>query len=330
MPKSRGQKQKILHIAQFLLEQTDENHPATLQDIIFYLQRAGISAERKSLYDDLEALRTFGLDIICTRGKQTGYFIGDRTFQLPEIRLLVDAVQSSRFLTEKKSEALIRKLQTLLSRQEAKALSRTVLVAGRIKTMNESVYHTVDAISSAIEQKKQIRFRYFEWDVNGEKKFRHDGAFYTASPYFLIWDDENYYLVALAEDGRKKHFRVDKMTGIETLDKARAGEESFALQDPGEYEKKTFGMFGGKEERVTLRCHETLAGVFFDRFGTSIVTRKREDGFEVTLPLVVSPPLLSWLMGFGERVRIVSPQWVREEFCSLARRALQGYEEVEQ
>ncbi|MBR7166087.1 MAG: WYL domain-containing protein, partial [Clostridia bacterium] len=191
-----------------------------------------------------------------------GYFIGDRTFQPSEVRLLVDAVQSSRFLTRKKSEALIRKLQTLVSRREAKEMGHNVYVAGRIKTMNESIYTNVDAIGAATRNGKKLRFRYFDWNTAGERVFRREGGYYTVSPFFLIWDDENYYLVAVEEEsGEKRHFRVDKMVNLQPLEEDREGEALFEGHDPAEYEKRTFGMYGGKEERVTLWCHESLAGV---------------------------------------------------------------------
>ena len=328
MPRSSRQKQKILYLARYLLEETDEEKPATLEELIRYLGHQGISAERKSLYADIEELRSFGLDVICTRSKRVGYFIGDRTFQPSEVRLLVDAVQSSRFLTRKKSEALIRKLQTLVSRREAKEMGHNVYVAGRIKTMNESIYTNVDAIGAATRNGKKLRFRYFDWNTAGERVFRREGGYYTVSPFFLIWDDENYYLVAVEEEsGEKRHFRVDKMVNLQPLEEDREGEALFEGHDPAEYEKRTFGMYGGKEERVTLWCHESLAGVFYDRFGGELVTRKAAGGFEVSLPVQISPVFYSWLMGFGDRVRILSPAFVVTEFCDLARRVLGAYEE---
>ena len=199
------------------MEESDEKHPATMEGILRHLSTQGITAERKSVYADIEELRTLGLDIICTRGKSTGYFIGERRFQLPEVRLLVDAVQSSRFLTRKKSEELIGKLQSLVSRHEAKSLARNVFVADRVKTMNESIYRNVDAVSCAVEEEKMICFTYFEWDRKGEKKLRRGGEPYVASPYFLLWDNQNYYLVAKEEkSGEMRHFRVDKMLSITT------------------------------------------------------------------------------------------------------------------
>ncbi len=330
MPRSSRQKQKLIYLARFLMEETDEKHPVTMEQMIRHLSEAGIAAERKSIYADLEELRLAGLDVICTKGRNTGYFIGDRRFQLPEVRLLVDAVQSSRFLTRKKSEELIGKLQSLVSRHEAKNLARNVFVAGRIKTMNESIYRNVDAVGGAIEEKKKIRFTYFEWDQKGEKKLRRGGEPYIASPYFLLWDNENYYLVAKEEkSGQLRHFRVDKMLSITALDLPCEEKSSSLAEMAAGYENKSFGMFGGKEERVTLWCQESLVGVFYDRFGSSLVTRKAEGGFEMSLPVMVSPMFFSWLMGFSGRVKVLSPEPVRQAFLEQLHSILSVYEEKE-
>lgn len=330
MPRSSRQKQKILYLAKFFLEETDEEHPATMADILAYLSRAGIEAERKSIYADLEELSLFGLDIVTLRGRGGGYFLGERAFQLPEVRLLVDAVQSSRFLTRKKSEELIKKLRALTSRHQSSAISHTVSVSGRIKTMNESIYRNVDAIAGAIELGRKLRFRYFEWSPQGEKRLRRDGEYYVVSPYFLIWDNENYYLVAAEEkSGEKRHFRVDKMLNIEELDALREGKELFRDLSPADYENQSFGMYGGKEERVTLWWKESLSGVFYDRFGKEMTVRKAEGGYVSSHKLMVSPVFYSFLMGFGSDVKILSPDWVQKEFCDLARRSLAPYESEE-
>ena len=330
MPRSSRQKQKILYLAKFFLEETDQEHPATMADILAYLSRAGIEAERKSIYADLEELSLFGLDVVTLRGRGGGYFLGERDFQLPEVRLLVDAVQSSRFLTRKKSEELIRKLRGLTSRHQSSALSHTVSVAGRIKTMNESIYRNVDTIGCAIEDNRKIRFRYFEWSPEGEKRLRRQGEPYTVSPYFLIWDNENYYLIAAEENsGEKRHFRVDKMLSIETTALPREGKELFGDLTPADYENRSFGMYGGKEERVTLRWNNSLSGVFYDRFGKDQTVRKDGDGFISSHRLMVSPVFYSFLMGFGSDVKILSPQWVQKEFCDLARKSLALYEREE-
>ncbi len=327
MPKSFGQKQKILLLAKFLLEESDDEHPVSVAEMIAHLKNGGISAERKSIYADLEALSACGMDIVQVKGKKTGYFVGERHFQLPELRLLVDAVQSSRFLTRKKSEELIGKLEGLASRHEGKKLSHQVFVAGRIKTMNESIYRNVDTLSLAIGENKKIEFHYFEWAPDGSRRYRRGGEKYIASPFHLVWADENYYLIALTEGGEKRHFRVDKMEKITLSPEEREGEEAFLDFDPALYEKKAFGMFGGKEERVTLFCRENACGVIFDRFGGEVPVRKAEGGVLVTVPVLVSPLFYSFVMSFGRSMRIESPQWVKEEFLTLARDAISAYEE---
>lgn len=329
MAKSSGQKAKLLELARFLLRETDENHPAPLERILRHLESCGISAERKSLYADMEELRLQGLDVVYEKGKNGGYFIGGRAFELPEVRLLVDAVQSSRFLTEKKSTQLIEKLSGLVSRHEAKEIHRHVKVVGRIKTMNESIYRNVDAISRAMEEDRQIRFSYFEWTAEGEKKFRRGGATYTASPFHLIWDDENYYLIAFDGDKKeKRHFRVDKMARLRVTDTPREGGEMLAELDAAAYEKKNFGMYNGREEYVTLLVAEELAGIFYDRFGR-LVTRRREGAFEVTVSVAVGPVFYGFLAAFGGGVEILSPASVREEYRALLQGALKGREREE-
>ena len=330
MPKSTGQKLKILYLAKFFLEETDENHIATMPQILSYLKRAGIEAERKSIYSDMEDLELFGLDIVRLKGKNGGYFLGERKFQLPEVRLLVDAVQSSRFLTRKKSEELIDKLRSLASRHDAGTLGHNVFVSGRVKTMNESIYLTVDTLSLAIEEDKMVRFSYFEWDIDGNKQLRREGEGYVVSPYYLLWDDEKYYLVAIDDKtGEKRHFRIDKMEKITLLSEKRKGKELFSSFNPAEYENKSFGMFGGKEERVTLWWDNSLAGVFYDRFGKDATLRKVEDGFLSSHSVLVSPVFYSFLMSFGDRVRIVKPDWVRKDFCTHTENILSSYHKEE-
>jgi len=215
----------------------------------------------------------------------------------------------------------------LVSRHQGKSLSRTVFVANRIKTENETIYLNVDGIHRAIEEDRQICFRYFERDLSGRKRYRREGGEYTVSPYHLVWDDENYYLIAVEEEsGKKRHYRVDKMTDVRQTEKPRQGKEEFLNFDPAAYEKKLFGMFNGAEETVTLLCHGSLAGVFYDRFGENLVLRKRGEDFEVTLSVLVSPVFFSWLAGFGNRVRILSPENVREGFCRLLKEAISSYE----
>ena len=238
MARSANQKLKLLYLLRFLQRQSDERHPVTVADMIEELSQHDIAAERKSIYDDLETLRSFGADIVQQRGKQTGYYIGQRDFELPELKLLVDSIQSSKFITEKKTVSLIRKLENLASVHDARMLERQVYVRNRVKSMNESVYYNVDEISNAINRDRMIRFRYFEFTVEKERQYRRGVAGYVLSPFALMWDDENYYMLAWdAEEARMKHFRVDKMSAISTLETARQGKEAFRDTDMSAYSK---------------------------------------------------------------------------------------------
>jgi len=239
MPKSPNQKLKLLYLMEILLQQTDERHPMTVPEMISELARHGVAAERKSIYNDLESLRTFGLDIVQTKSRTTGYYIGARSFEVPELKLLVDSVQSSKFITHKKTLALIKKIEGLASIYDAQLLQRQVYVRGRVKSMNESVYYNVDEIADAISRDRQIRFHYFEYTIDKQRHYRKDGAFYIVSPMALMWDNENYYLLAWdAEAQLRKHYRVDKMTDISALDAPREGMEDFSEQDLSAYTKK--------------------------------------------------------------------------------------------
>ncbi len=327
MAKQPNQKLKLLYLLKILKENTDEDHALTMAQLIELLDGCGVSAERKSIYDDLEALRTFGVEIEMTPTRTVGYYIAERDFSLPELKLLVDAVQSSKFITTKKSLELIGKIENLASRHEASQLQRQVFVQNRIKTMNESIYYNVDFIHSAISRNVQIGFRYFMWDLHGERVLRRDGAEYTVSPWALTWDDENYYLVAYEEAEQKiKHYRVDKMMRIRLLDTARTGQDVFAKFDTAVYSKKIFGMYGGEEKLVKLRCARHLAGVIIDRFGKDSMLVEDGDGFTVTVHVFESPTFLSWVMGFGRDMQVLSPESTREALARQARDVLSLYE----
>lgn len=327
MARSANQKLKCLYLRQFLLENTDEAHPVTVSQMIDYLARHDIAAERKSIYDDIDGLRSYGLDVEYRKAQDGGYFIANREFQLPELKLLVDAVQSSKFLSLRKSNELIAKLEKLASRHEAQALRRQVYVTHRIKNMNESIYYNVDALHSAIAAGSRITFRYFDWDMNGKKKYRHEGKRYRISPWALLWDDENYYLVGYdAEHAERRHYRVDKMESITQTGEERLGKELFAGFDPAAYSRKVFGMYGGEPQKVTLRFESSMSNIVFDRFGRELIlTPDREGGFTVTVEVVPSPQFFAWLTGLGAPVKILSPQPIVQQFCDYLQSVLDAY-----
>ena len=313
MARSSFQKLKILYIMEYLLRNTDEGHPVTVARLIAELESHGISAERKSIYDDIESLREYGLDIIQSgAGKGSGYYVASRDFELPELKLLVDSVQSSKFITHKKTLSLIKKIEGLASVYEAQLLRRQVYVKNRIKTMNESIYYNVDEVHRGIAENRKIRFHYFEYTVQKERRFRKDGAWYVMSPFALSWDDENYYLVAFdSAAGVIKHFRVDKMADIEVTEEERDGQEIYAALDMGVYARKTFGMFTGEEVSVQMRFENDLVGVVLDRLGRDVMlVPDGDDHFTVRTEIVVSPQFFAWLLGFGRKAKLLGPESV--------------------
>ena len=321
MAKGPNQKLKLLYLMRYLLQNSDEAHPVSIAQMIAELEKHGISAERKSIYDDLEALRTFGLDLVQIKGRTTGYYIGQRDFELPELKLLVDIVQSSKFITHKKTLSLIKKIEGLASVYDAQLLQRQVYVRNRVKSMNESVYYNVDEISGAISRDRAIRFNYFEFDVNKQRRYRHGGKLYEISPFALMWDDENYYMLGYdAQAGKFKHYRVDKMTNIESAETERSGKELFAGMDMSSYSKQVFGMFTGSEQTVKLRFENRLAGAVIDRFGKEVMLiPDGNEHFTVSADIAVSPQFYAWVFGFGTAVEILSPESARDEIAQLAK-----------
>lgn len=328
MPKSYGQKIRLLYVMQALWKKTDSEHEITTAELIAYLKLCNITADRKTIYDDIERLRDFGFDIDTRAGKDGGHRLLSRSFELSELVLLADAVQSSRFITEKKSEALISKLSSLTSVYEGKSIGRQVHVSGRIKSMEETIFYNVDIIHNAISNDCQISFTYYDWNAEKQRVERHGGAPYTVSPHALCWDDENYYLIAYDENAATlKHYRVDKMAKISLTDRKRTGKEQVADFDIGAYSGKLFGMFNGRECYVTLRCNNRRAGVVIDRFGTSVPFRKVDkEHFELTVRVMLSSHFYTWLMNFGGDIVITSPDFAIDELKAVARQTLSAYE----
>lgn len=327
MAKSSKQKLKLLYLLRFLMQYSDEDHPLSTAQLIAELAENGISAERKSIYADIEELRLFGIDIIQVKGKNGGYYIGERDFELPELKLLVDSVQSSKFITQEKTYKLIKKIENLAGVYDGQLLQRQVYVKNRVKSMNESIYYAVDAVSDAINQNKKIRYRYFEYTVDKERRFRHDGAFYEVSPFALVWDDENYYMLAWDSDSEKlKHYRVDKMSDVSVTESKREGTEIFETVDMSAYTKTVFGMFGGEEQRVKIRFANHLVGVVLDRFGRdTIIIKDGEGHFTVSVNVVVSGQFLAWVFAFGDEAEIISPESVRSEMKTCAEAVIKKY-----
>lgn len=315
MAEASTQKKRFFYLMKILEEDTDEGHGITMPEILEELQQKGIRADRKAIYSDIETLRECGMDILHEQeGGKYLYRLASREFELPELKLLVDSVQASKFISERKSRDLIRKLETLTSVYEAKQLHRQVLIAGRVKTVNESIYYSVDRLHTAINADRRIRFQYFQWNAEKEMVLRHDGAWYDVSPWHLMWDDDNYYLIGYDHScGEIRHYRVDKMLHLEITDEPREGAEAFRDFDAAAYSKSMFGMYRGEQKTVTMVCRDDLAGVLINRFGKDTLMY-REEGqkeqglFTAVAEVAVSPQFLGWVVSLGDGIRITGPK----------------------
>ena len=327
MPKSDNQKLKIFYILDYLEAYSNEKNPVRASDLISMLDRQwGIRCDRKTVYSDIAALQQYGVDIVSIPGKNGGYYIASRNFELPELKLLIDAVQSSRYLTEKKSRELIEKLCSQCNEQDAKLMRRTVLVSGRVKSMNETIYYNVDAIQEAIAQNKQISFRYFDWDFGGKRKYRDKE--YLASPYGLCQDHENCYLLAFSSRYGITSYRVDRMTDIQLTEEARIPCPELTGKALHDHANRLFQMYSGDALDVKMRFHRSLLNVVIDRFGKdTMLIPDGEDYFNFTVKVAISPMFLSWIIGFGAKAKILYPKSVADACKALCLEAMSQYED---
>ena len=317
---------KLFYLVKIMWEETDDQNYLTMQEIISKLNEYGIEANRKSVYTDIEDLNQFGIEILKERiGRTTCYHAGVREFEVAELKFLVDAIQSSKFITARKTKELIRKLETLTSRHEAKHLARQVFVAGRIKNMDESIYYAIDTVHTALNEGKMLQFRYFHWDISANKEYRHDGKPYKISPWGLCWDDENYYMIGFDDEaGKIKYYRVDKMTDILILDAKRKGYEAFKQQDKSLYTKKRFRMFDGVEQTVTLKCKNRLSNVIVDQFGKDVhMVPVDAEHFTVNVDVAVSNQFYGWVIALGGDAVIEKPKEVKDEMEVLLKNYLE-------
>ena len=330
MPRGTNQKFKFTYLMKIMLEKTDDEHSLTMPQIMEELEKYDVTAERKSIYTDFQDMtEKFGVEIIKDQiGRETYYHVGAREFELAEVKLLIDAIQSSKFITQTKSRELITKIKSFVSEHQAKQLQRQVYINDRVKTMNESVYYNVDDIHTAINQNKKIRFKYFKWDINTKLVPRHNGDWFIVSPWALTWDDENYYMIAYDPlSAGIRHYRVDKMEQITLTDQRREGRQLFRDRfNAAAYTRKIFGMFSGARVPVRLRFARRLAGVVVDRFGAEVMLIPEDAAhFTFTAEIAVSPLFFGWLAGFGAEAELLSPQQVRDDYVNYCKRILRVY-----
>ncbi len=325
MPKSDNQKLKIFYILDYLQRNSHQDHPVRAAELISMLERQhNILCERKTVYSDIAALQDYGVDIVSIPGKNGGYYIASRNFELPELKLLIDAVQSSRYLTERKSRELIEKLCAQCSVYDARLMRRDVLVSGRVKSMNETIYYNVDAIQEAIAQNESIRFRYFDWGMDGQRRYRDKD--YEASPYGLCQDNENCYLLAHSPRHGITSYRVDRMTNITPTGEPRTPCPELTGKALIEHANKLFQMYAGDTTTVKLRFHRNMTNAVIDRFGRDVMLiPDGEAHFVFTADVAVSPMFLSWLVGFGDMAKILHPKSVIEEYKKMCMESLAQY-----
>lgn len=329
MPRGSNQKFKFTYLMKIMAEKTDDEHSLTMPQILEELEKYEVSAERKSIYEDFKDMSKLGIDVIKEqRGRETFYHIAGREFELAEVKLLIDAVQSAKFITQKKSKSLISKVKNFVSEHQAKQLQRQIVINDRVKTMNESVYYNVDDIHTAINQNRKIKFKYYKWDIDKKLVERHGGSYFIVSPWALLWDDENYYMIAFDDwDNKIKHYRVDKMMYIEVGNDERAGKEEFKNFDMAKYSKATFGMYHGEKTKVCIKFANHMCGVFIDRFGKDTLFRKIDENHsELIVDINVSPQFFGWIFSLGNDVEIASPREVVNELREYTKKFIMKYE----
>lgn len=329
MPRGTNQKLKLSYLTKIMLAKTDDEHSLTMPQIMAELEKYDVTAERKSIYQDFQDMTDkLGIEIIKEQiGRETYYHVGAREFELAEVKLLIDAIQSSKFITQTKSRELIGKIKGFVSEYQASQLQRQVFISDRVKNMNESVYYNVDDVYTAINENRKIRFKYYKWNINKKLVPRHNGAWFVVSPWALTWDDENYYLVAFDDlDHKIKHYRVDKMMQISVMEERRDGKDVFKNFDMAAYSKATFGMYSGVKTKVHIQFHDSMCGVFLDHFGKDISFRRvDEEHSEVAVDVAISAQFFGWIFSLGREVKVTGPDSVREQIRIAAEEFAANY-----
>lgn len=318
-------KQRPFRLLKYLYENTDEEHPISTTELVRIFVAEDAHAKRKTVKDDIDVLVGEGFDVVTVRGRNNSFFLGTRKFELPEVKLLIDAVSSSRFISAEKSETLINKLTDMVSRHQAEKVCRHLYTAEHVKADNKQIYYIVDAVTDAINEGKKIRFQYFDYDGKKEKCLRHDGAEYSVSPYALVWDDSHYYMCGYSDAKQMiVNYRVDRMCNTEIKDeKAVALPEGFSMDD---YVRKQFHMFAGDETEVVLECRDDMMKYIIDQFGEEVETRKvSEDTFQAKVHVADSPTFYGWVFPFEGKIQIVEPEEIREKYHEMVKSAARTF-----
>ncbi len=317
-------KSKILYLYKLLYEKTDEQNPLSTNEIITQLAKIGISLNRKTVASDIALLMEFGVDVITIRSSQNMYYIGNREFELPEIKLLIDAVESSKLITVKKSKKLVDKLAKFASKEQSKELNRNIYIDNRIKPTNEKIYYNIDLIQTAITQTQRIEFKYFDYNGDKEIVYKHNGALYTLSPYAMAWDNDHYYAIGYNDKhGGISRFRIDRMAKVKISDKPYVhAPDNFVV---AEYVKSIFNMYGGEKSIVEIKCTNDAMKFIVDKFGENVKTQTLGSNcFKAIVEVSVSPTFYSWVFQFCDKMQILAPESVKNGYAEMLRAALKN------
>ncbi|HAQ51379.1 MAG TPA: WYL domain-containing protein [Lachnospiraceae bacterium] len=326
MANKTGQKLKLLYVMNILLNETDENHPLNANEIIDRLNEMGVDAERKSIYSDISTLLEYGLNIEKSEEYKGGYYIADKSFELAELKLLVDAISSSRFISEKKAKDLVDRIAGLGNVYDARELSRQVVVPNRNQGRGEKTFYAIDTIYRCIDENHKMSFKYFKWNAKKEKEFKYDGERITVSPACLMWFDENYYLVAYSDKREDiRYYRVDKMESVEEIDELREGIADIDRKRIAQIARNSFGMYQGETRTVNIVCDSSIVGVFIDRFGYDIDITEKGNKARVRIELEVSPQFYGWISGLGDKAYIEGPKDIRDEYKDYIKALMKNY-----
>ena len=324
MPGEKNKKGRLLALQQYLYKNTDENHPATTVELIEAMEKRGYSANRKTIKDDIDTLIEFDIDIITNVSRGNSYFMGNRRFEIPELKLLVDAVSSSRFISAGKSENLIDKISTMASVYQKNRITPRIYTAERIKTDNPQLYYVIDKLIEAVQAKKKVRFLYIDFDADKKRMLRNDGEIYINSPYGCLWNDDYYYLIGYSDKRQKVvTFRIDRIIDLELLGEIAIPEpKDFNISD---FARKIIEMYDGEEQQVELICDNELMKLVIDRFGDGIHTeRVSNEQFKATVTVFVSKTFYAWAFRFAGQMKILSPLSVKQEYIEMARKVLES------
>ena len=332
MKNDNCQKIKLLKLMELLRQETDENHPITTSEICRRLGEMGISCERRTVGKDMKVLREQGFEIMSElKGHENSYWIADRSFELPELKILMDAVQAALFIPEDKTEVLLEKIAALGGTHQAELLQGNLVRFNTRKHSNHSIFYNIQAIEDAIQAKKKISFRYFDLNENLEKVYRMDGGRYMADPISLIYDDNNYYMISYSTKyDHSVTYRVDRMDQVNMENEPLSDEAMRQRENSSEAVEQAFRMFLGEQRSVTLRFHDRLMGILYDKFGEDLhITRLDSQLCEATVTIQVSPPFWSWLFMLSGDLQLVGPEDLAEQYAAMLRQAAEGYSGVD-